>query len=199
MTILGDLHRRVHAKNARTREVGRGGVRPLAEGKDVEPVRPGDQRVVLLGDAVDDRVAGAHLVRLPALPREPGAGEDVEDLLLVELDVHGRGAAARVELQASDADLLRPGGVAEVDAVELHRAAAEVARLDVVPVRDAHQASSKWMSCAPSQSTSRPISSRCSRPSTTVAKWLPASWPALLAKHVWPYGKRISVSLTPPG
>ena len=68
MTILGDLHRRVHAQNARAREVGRGGVRPLAEGEDVEAFWPGDQRVVLLGDAVDDRVAGAHLVRLPALP-----------------------------------------------------------------------------------------------------------------------------------
>ena len=61
VTILGDLHRCVHAKNARTREVGRGGVRPLAEGKDVESVRPRDQRVILLGDPVDDRVAGAQL------------------------------------------------------------------------------------------------------------------------------------------
>jgi hypothetical protein len=32
-----------------------------------------------------------------------------------------------------------------------------------------------------------------------VRKWLPASWPTMLAKHVPPYGKRISVSLKPPG
>ena len=42
------------------------------------------------------------------------------------------------------------------------------------------------MSCAPCQSTSSPIAGRCSTPSTTVAKWLPASCPALLAKHVSP-------------
>ena len=53
--------------------------------------------------------------------------------------------------------------------------------------------------CAPSQSTSCPIAWRCPSPSTTLAKTFPASWPALLAKHVSPYGKRISTSLTPPG
>ena len=77
----------------------------------------------------------AYVVRLAVLPREARAGEHVEDLLLVELDVDGRRAAARIELQPCDADLLRAGGVAEVDAVELHRAAAKVARFDVVPVR----------------------------------------------------------------
>ena len=65
---------------------------------------------------------------------------------------------------------------------------------------DARAVSSmKRMSCAPCQSTSSPIAGRCSSPSTTVAKWFPASWPALLAKQVSPYGKRISTSLTPPG
>jgi len=44
-----------------------------------------------------------------------------------------------------------------------------------------HQASRKEMSCAPSQSMRRPSSRRRSLPSTIVAKWFPASWPALLA------------------
>ena len=64
---------------------------------------------------------------------------------------------------------------------------------------DATAVSEKRMSCAPSQRTSSPIACRCSTPSTTVAKWFPASWPALLAKQVSPYGNRISTSLTPPG
>ena len=46
--------------------------------------------------------------------------------------------------------------------------------------------SEKTMSWAPCQSTSSPIAGSCSRPSTTVAKWFPASCPALLAKHVSP-------------
>ena len=33
----------------------------------------------------------------------------------------------------------------------------------------------------------------------TVNKLQAFGWPAVLAKHVRPYGKRISVSLTPPG
>ena len=37
-------------------------------------------------------------------------------------------------------------------------------------------------SCAPCHSTVRPSSGRCSRPSTTRRKWLPASGPILLAK-----------------
>src|SRR3954451_22624985 len=62
-----------------------------------------------------------------------------------------------------------------------------------------HYVSRKVMSCAPCHSTSSPSSCSRSPPSTIVAKWLPASCPALLAKHVCPYGNRSSVSLTPPG
>src|SRR5439155_1567683 len=54
-------------------------------------------------------------------------------------------------------------------------------------------------SCAPSQSVSRPISRSCAFPSTTVAKWLPASCPTLLENIVAPYGNRISISEMPPG
>ena len=98
MAILGDLHRRVHAQDARTGEERGGRVRPLTEGEHVEPIRPCNQRVGLLGYLVDDGVARTHLVRLAVLPRETGACEHVEDLLLVELDVDGRGASARVDL-----------------------------------------------------------------------------------------------------
>ena len=161
VTILGDLHRRVHAKNARTREVGRGGVRPLAEGKDVESARPRDQRG-------PPRRRGGRSCR-PRAPR-------------TSCRPATRGPSRRARRRSSSSSSTCTGderpsgsifsratptsfdrGVAEVDAVELHRAAAKVARFDVVPVRDAHQTSSKWMSCAPSQSTRRPISSRCSR------------------------------------
>ena len=48
------------------------------------------------------------------------------------------------------------------------------------------QAASKTMSCAPSHSTVRPSSRSCSRPSVTVRKWLPASWPMMLANIVPP-------------
>ena len=80
------------------REVGRGRVRPLAEGEHVEAAWPCNQRVVLLGDTVDDRVARMHLVRLAVLPRQAAASEDVEDLLLVELDMDRRGTSARIDL-----------------------------------------------------------------------------------------------------
>jgi hypothetical protein len=48
------------------------------------------------------------------------------------------------------------------------------------------QPSSIRRSWAPSQTTSRPSSVRSSRPSSTVAKWFPASGPARLAKLVAP-------------
>ena len=44
------------------------------------------------------------------------------------------------------------------------------------------QRSRKEIGCAPSQSVRRPSSRRCSVPSTSVAKWLAHSCPALLAK-----------------
>ncbi len=69
--------------------------------------------------------------------------------------------------------------VGVADAVLEHDATAPDGEVDP-------QTSSITMSCAPSQSTSRPSSARCSRPSTIVAKWLPASCPALLAKTVAP-------------
>src|SRR6266545_775476 len=52
-------------------------------------------------------------------------------------------------------------------------------------VRSSHT-SSIVMSCAPSQSVSRPISGSCSWPCVSVAKWFPASCPTLLANIVEP-------------
>ena len=54
------------------------------------------------------------------------------------------------------------------------------------------------ISWAPSQSTRRPISTNCSWPLVTVAKWLPASGPTRELKLHAPYGKRISHSLISP-
>ena len=42
------------------------------------------------------------------------------------------------------------------------------------------------MGCAPSQRTRRPSSGSCSRPSVSVRKWLPQSWPTLLEKSTLP-------------
>src|SRR5262249_35017773 len=111
------------------------------------------------------------------------------------LAVDGRGPATGLDLEQADSDPVGADRLADVEARQPHRSGLEEPPLDLVPVGD----HSKRMSCAPCQSTSSPIAGMCSRPSTTVAKWFPASWPALLAKHVSPYGKRISTSLTQPG
>src|SRR4029079_7608601 len=148
---------------------------------------------------VDERVALAHLACRRAaevvLPEQARPAEHVEDLLLGELAVDRRGAPARLDLQQRDTDPVGVDRLAEIDAREAHRPGLEEASLDLVPVGD-HD-SSKRIASAPSQSTSWPIGCRCSSPSTTLANTFPASWPALLAKHVSPYGKRISTSLTP--
>jgi hypothetical protein len=157
--------------------------------------------VVLGRGDVDDAVAGPHLVRRGAaavvLPEQAGPAEHVEDLLLGELAVDGRRSPSRLHLQKRDADPVGADRVTEIDARQSHRAPLQDTDLDLVPVGD-HDSSS-LIACAPCQSTSSPIAGRCSSPSTTLAKTLPASWPALLAKQVAPYGKRISTSLTPPG
>jgi hypothetical protein len=129
-------------------------------------------------------VAGAGGVFLVAEPDDPGAFESHEDLLLGELAVDGRGPPARLHLQERDADPVGADRVAEVDPRQPHRAPLEDTALDIVPVGD-HD-SSRRIACAPRQSTSSPIVGRCSSPSTTLANTLPASWPALLAKHVSP-------------
>src|SRR5689334_10971319 len=85
---------------------------------------------------MDDAVARPHLVRLPVLPRDARAAEDEEDLLLVELDVDGRRALARIDEEPRDAHVARADGVAEVDADDAHRPGVVTVALDLVPVRD---------------------------------------------------------------
>ena len=53
---------------------------PRAEDDVLEPVRPCDEGVLVLGRALDDAIAGAHLVHPAVLPREPGAREHEVDL-----------------------------------------------------------------------------------------------------------------------
>jgi hypothetical protein len=149
---------------------------------------------------VDDRVALAHLARRRAaavvLPEDARPPQYIEDFFLRELGVDGRRAPAGLDLQQRDADPVGADRVAEVDPRQAHRPGLEDTALDLVPVGD-HDSSNR-IGCAPPEHE-RPIAWRCSSPSTTLAKTFPASWPALLAKHVSPYGKRISTSLTPPG
>jgi hypothetical protein len=52
-----------------------------AEDEVLEPVRPGDERVLELVRAIDHAIARPHLVYVPVLPGEAGAGEQEEDLL----------------------------------------------------------------------------------------------------------------------
>ena len=74
-----------------------------------------------------------------------------------------------------------PGAVRE-DTRELEQYA-QGRRVELIPNEGwgAAQRSAKRIGCAPSHRERRPSSGRCSAPSTSVAKWLPASGPALLA------------------
>src|SRR6185436_7677512 len=102
-----------HPGDLRSREIRQRRVGALAEDEQVEPVGTADHGVRLLGDAVDDAVTGRDLVRVAVLPRESGAGEHVEELLLVELDVHGRGLLAWFNARACNTYVARAGGGAE--------------------------------------------------------------------------------------
>jgi hypothetical protein len=87
---------------------------PPAEREHVEAVVAGAERVLLVARAMDDAVRRPDLVDLVVLPREPGAAEDVEDLLV--LDVRRRRPAAGIDFDAVDGDADRAGGGAEVTA-----------------------------------------------------------------------------------
>ena len=111
---------------------------PRAEDDVLEPVRPRDERVLELGRAMDDAVAGAHLVDLLVLPVEPRAREHVVDLLRRAVRVRrGRQLPGR-DAHEVDADALRAGGLPEPLPGGVHLALCAAVRLDVVPVREAH-------------------------------------------------------------
>src|SRR5206468_2598660 len=80
-----------HPRDSRARENGVS-LRPaLAVGEDVEALRAGAKSVGMLLREVDENVAPTDLVGLAILPRDPGAAEDEEDLLLGALGMRGRG------------------------------------------------------------------------------------------------------------
>ena len=75
-----------------------------AEDEELEPVRPGDERVLHLVRAVDDAVERPHLVHVSVLPREPGAGEDEVELLRRAVRVGRRRQLARLDADTVHAD-----------------------------------------------------------------------------------------------
>ena len=132
------------------RDVGEPGVHPgdacarehrvpvpdaVPEGQHPQPVRPGAERVCLTVRQVDETVAFADLVDLPALPRQAASLEDVEQLLRGALDVRRRRPLPRVDLDQRDPDTFGAGGASEVapGAADVPRLAARA--LHVVPVR----------------------------------------------------------------
>ena len=134
----------------------------LDPGVDLAPVQLDDSIRSVLREEIE-RVA-APAVELPS-----GAGHDagvlaaagVETGMLFVRSLNGGVSHSPEELTSED-DIAK---AVEVLTATLRRLSARV----------------KEISCAPSQSVRRPSSRRCSCPSTIVAKWLPASGPALLA------------------
>src|SRR5919197_1561341 len=100
--------------DARARQVAHLGVGPHAEREHIEALVAGDERVRLLAREMDEAVTGTDLVRLALLPRQPGAAEDPEDLLLFALRVNRRRAFAAQDLDAVDADGHRSRGLSEL-------------------------------------------------------------------------------------
>ena len=124
----------------RPREVPGLDVEVGAEGERGDALVAGDQGVRLGAGAVHQRVAGAHLVGALVHPAQTRALEDVEDLLLGAVPVHGRGAAVGLDAHAVEADAHRAGGGAEGLPVAAHLADLELVRGDVVPVNEGRHA-----------------------------------------------------------
>src|SRR5262249_27003510 len=70
------------------------------EGDDVHAGVAGDQRVGRAAQGMKQAVAGGDGVGPAVLPAQPGAAEDVEDLLLAGVAVHRRRAATRRQVDA---------------------------------------------------------------------------------------------------
>ena len=98
--------------------------------RKLEPVGAGDEGVLVMVGALDDAVARTDLVHLAVLPGEPGAGEDVVDLLRGAVRVRRRRELSRRDAHAVDADLPRPGRAAEHLPGRIHLALGRVALLD---------------------------------------------------------------------
>src|SRR6266513_4285045 len=135
-----------------------------------------------LEDGRDPACRGPAGAGLPALPIGPAG------FVEVDVSVHDAGKhdeAARVEDLSGLVDL----AAYRTDDAIAHRDVGDALtgwKDDGAATNDerAHRTSSIVISCAPSQSVSRPISGSSSCPSITVAKWFPASCPTLLANSV---------------
>ncbi len=101
-------------RHSRPRKPGHAvGIRSLAEGEHIEPVRPRLQRVGILEREVDDAVPLADVVRDGVLSfgldREPRAAQHEEDLLFGAFEMQRSRPHARVDLDSLDADGPRRG------------------------------------------------------------------------------------------
>ena len=94
-------------------EVGDARVAAACERQQLEPGVPGQEGMRLAVGPVHDRVSRAHGAGAAALPAQPPAAENVEDLLLVSVDVHGHLPRARRHLIQAEADPPRPRGRAQ--------------------------------------------------------------------------------------
>src|ERR671936_849050 len=124
----------------------------MPKSQHLQPFLAGDERVCLLARQMDQTVAGADLVRLALLPRQPGAAEDVGDLLLLALAVRWGRPLAWKDLDAVDADGHGARCTAQIGPICGKRPLLEELARSLVPVGD-HQASSPS-----SASSSRPTS-----------------------------------------
>src|SRR3954469_13611548 len=109
---------------------------PLAEHEHLEPAVAGDERVRRAPREVHERVAGAHGVRRPVLPRQPVAGEHEAELLLEVVGVRRRALRAGRDADAAQADLDRSRGVAEVGPAGLHGTLVDRPLRHIVPMAE---------------------------------------------------------------
>jgi hypothetical protein len=100
-----DVHpARVHPGDAGARQHGVSLRLALPVGEHVEALGPRTQRVGVLLRQVDEHVALADLEDFAVLPRDPGAAEDEEDLLLGTFGMRRGRPLAGVDPDALEAD-----------------------------------------------------------------------------------------------
>jgi hypothetical protein len=93
----------------------------LAEQQRLQAAGAADQGVRSAPRAVQERVAGAHLVGRAVLPGQARPGEHEAELLLGVVGVRGGALGARRDPRAAQADVHRPGRRAQVRPGAAHR------------------------------------------------------------------------------
>jgi hypothetical protein len=111
---------------------------PGAVDEQLEPVVAGDERVLVVVRAVDDAVAGSHLVRVTVLPGEAGSAEDEVDLFGGAVRMGRRGQLPGRDADPVDPDGPRPGGIAEPLPLGVHLALGVLPPRHVVPMCEPH-------------------------------------------------------------